>query len=96
MLQVATLIAAHLTSTTAAAAFGFVAVLAVRELLHAMLGTAGFRRISVVVRAALVVALVTTLLLIPAMSFRVATLWLHGADQTNAVAANVVRRDFTT
>jgi hypothetical protein len=79
LLQVGTLVAAHLASTTAAAAFGFAAVLAVRELLHAVLGTAGFRRISVLVRAALVVALVTTLLLIPAMAFRVATLWLRGA-----------------
>jgi hypothetical protein len=78
VLQVATLVVAHLVSTTAAAAFGFAAVLALRELLHAALGTAGFRRISVLVRAALVVALVTTLLLIPAMAFRVATLWLQG------------------
>ena len=78
LLQVGTLVAAHLVSTTAAAAFGFAAVLAVRELLHAVLGTAGFRRVSVVVRAALVVTLVTTLLLIPAMAFRVATLWLQG------------------
>jgi hypothetical protein len=82
-LQVATLIAAHITSTTAAAVFGFVAILAVRELLHAALGAAGFRRISVVVRAGLVVALVTTLLLIPAMAFRVANLWLLGAIKTN-------------
>ena len=67
------------SSTTAAAAFGFAVVLGLRELLHAVLGTAGFRRISVVVRAALVVALVTTLLLIPAMAFRVANLWLQGA-----------------
>lgn len=79
MLQVATLVAAHIASTTAAAAFGFAAVLALRELLHAALGTAGFRRISVVVRAALVVALVTTLLLIPAMGFRVANLWFRDA-----------------
>jgi hypothetical protein len=82
-LQVATLIAAHITSTTAAAALGFVAVLGLRELLHAIVGTTGFRRISVVVRVGLVVALVTTLLLIPAMSFKVANLWLHGAIKTN-------------
>jgi hypothetical protein len=44
-----------------------------------VLGTAGFRRVSVLVRAALVVTLVTTLLLIPAMAFRVATLWLQGS-----------------
>ena len=79
LLQVGTLVAAHLVSTTAAAAFGFAAVLAMRELLHAVLGTAAFRRISVLVRAALVVTLVTTLLLIPAMAFRVANLWLQGA-----------------
>ena len=79
LLQVGALVAAHLASTTAAAAFGFTAVLGIRELLHAALGAARFRRISVLVRAALVVALVTTLLLIPAMAFRVANLWLLGA-----------------
>jgi len=79
LLQVGTLVVAHLVSTTAAAAFGFAAVLAVREVLHAVLGTARFRQISVLVRAALVVTLVTTLLLIPAMAFRVATWWLQGA-----------------
>jgi hypothetical protein len=82
-LQVATLIAAHITSTTAAATFGFVAVLGLRELLHAILGTTVFRRISVIVRAGLVVALVTTLLLIPAMSFRVVNMWLLGTIETN-------------
>jgi hypothetical protein len=83
VLQVVTLVAAHLVSTTAAATFGFVAVLGLRELLHAVLGTAAFRRISIAVRAGLVVMLVTTLLLIPAMSFKVATLWLLGAIKTN-------------
>jgi hypothetical protein len=78
LLHVGTLIAAHFASTTAAAAFGFIAVLALRELLHVALGTTRFRRISVLVRAGLVVALVTTLLLIPAMAFRVANLWLLG------------------
>jgi hypothetical protein len=82
-LQVITLITAHIVSTTAAAAFGFVAVLGVREVLHAVLGTSVFRRVSIVVRAALVVALVTILLLIPAMSFRIASLWLLGTIQTN-------------
>jgi hypothetical protein len=82
-LQLATLIAAHITSTTAAATFGFGAVIGLREGLHAILGATTFRRFSVVVRAGLVVALVTTLLLIPAMSFRVASLWLLGAIKTN-------------
>jgi len=79
LFQVITLIAAHVTSTTAAAAFGFLAVLGLRELLRAGLGATSFRRISVVVRGLLVVALVTILLLIPAMSFRIAGLWLQGA-----------------
>jgi len=84
LLQVVTLIVAHLTSTTAAAAFGFLAVLGLRELLHGVLGAARFRRISVMVQAGLVVALVTTLLLIPAFSVRVSDQWLaHGAMETN-------------
>ena len=78
LFQVITLIAAHLVSTTAAAAFGFLAVLGLRELLRAALGAASFRRISVVVRGLLVVALVTILLLVPAMSFRIAGRWLQG------------------
>jgi hypothetical protein len=78
-LQVGTLMASHMASTSAAAAFGFAAVLGVREMLHALLGPAGFRRVSVVVRGAFVVMLVTTLLLIPAMSFKIANLWLQGA-----------------
>ena len=85
IVQVATLTAAHIISTTAAAVFGFVVVLALRELLHATLGSAAFRRISVVIRAGLVVALVTTLLLVPVMSFRIAGLWLTGAITTNLV-----------
>ena len=82
ILDVVILTGAHLASTTAAAAFGFLAVLALREVLHAFLGSAAFRRISVVLRAALVVALVTTLLLVPFMSFRLAGLWLTGAVDT--------------
>ena len=85
LLQVGTLVAAHIASTTAAAAFGFAAVLAIRELLRAALGSAAFRRVSVLVRAALVVALVTTLLLIPAMAFRVANLWLQGEIDARAL-----------
>jgi hypothetical protein len=83
MLHVVTLMVAHIASTTAAAAFGFLVVLGLRELLHAALGREAFRRVSVVVRAGLVVALVTTLLLVPVMSFRIAGLWLTGAITTD-------------
>ena len=56
-------------------------------------GPPGFGRISLIVQGGLVVALVTTLLLIPAFSFRVADQWLtRGADADEPVAANVVRR----
>jgi hypothetical protein len=85
VLHVITLVAAHLATTTVAAAFGFAVVLGLREVLHALLGPAGFRRVSVVVRAALVVVLVTTLLLIPAMSFRIANLWLLGGLDASLV-----------
>jgi hypothetical protein len=81
--HVVTLIAAHIASTTAAAAFGFLVVLALRELLHAVLGRVAFRRVSVALRAGLVVVLVTTLLLVPVMSFRIAGQWLTGAITTN-------------
>jgi hypothetical protein len=84
MLQVVTLIVAHLTSTTAAAAFGFVVVLGLRELLHAILAPAWFGRVSLVLQGALVVGLVTTLLLVPGFSFKVADqLLTHGGTQTN-------------
>ena len=84
MLQVATLIAAHLTSTTAAAAFGFVVVLGLRELLHAILTPAWFGRVSLVLQGALVVGLVTTLLLVPGFSFKIADqLLTRGATQRN-------------
>ena len=86
LVQVATLIAAQLTSTTAAAAFGFFVVLGLRELLYAILRPAWFRRISLIVQGGLVVALVTTLLLIPALTLKVAEHWLtHGGVQTSSL-----------
>jgi hypothetical protein len=78
LVSLVTLIAAHITSTTAAAAFGFGTVLGLRELLQALLGSAGLRRVSVPLHAALVVALVTILLLVPGFSFRVTDTWLAG------------------
>jgi len=70
--QVVVLMVAHLVSTTAAAAFGFAAVLGLRELLSAIVPRVWFRRVSLVVQAGLVIGLVTTLLLIPAFSFELA------------------------
>ena len=71
-----TLILAHAVVAMAAGAFGFLAVLAVRELLHAALGTARFMRVSVPVHATLTVAAIVCLLLLPGLSSGVAQRWL--------------------
>ena len=59
---------AHALITGAAGLFGFLAVLGSREGLFAILGTVGFRKISAVVQAALIVGLTTSLLLLPGVS----------------------------
>jgi hypothetical protein len=56
---------AHGVTTFAAGAFGFLAVLGLREVMSAILGPARFLRISAAMQSALVVALVTALLLLP-------------------------------
>jgi hypothetical protein len=67
----ANLIAVHATTTIAAGSFGFLSVLGLRELLHALLGTALFRKISVVLQALLVVCVVVFLCMLPTLSNRV-------------------------
>jgi hypothetical protein len=56
---------AHGVTTFAAGAFGFLAVLGLREMMSAIMGQARFQRISAALQAALVVALATALLLLP-------------------------------
>ena len=56
---------AHGMTTLAAGAFGFLAVLGLRETMSAIMGQARFQRISAAVQAGLVVALATALLLLP-------------------------------
>ena len=70
------LLLAHALVALSAGAFGFLAVLAVRELLHAALGTARFMRVSVPVHATLTVAGIASLLLLPGLSSGVAQRWL--------------------
>jgi hypothetical protein len=62
------LMAAHATVTLAAGGFGFLAVLALREAVRAVIGQALFRRVSAVLHASLVLMLVTIFLLAPALS----------------------------
>jgi hypothetical protein len=76
VLAASALIVVHAVVTFAAGAFGFVAVLGVREVVHALLGSARFARVSTIVQASLVVCLATTLLLLPGLSSRVARSWL--------------------
>jgi hypothetical protein len=61
----------HAVITLGAAAFGYLSVVSLRETLSALLGGRWFARVSPWVQGALIVALGTTLLLIPAGSTRV-------------------------
>ncbi len=67
---------AHAGCALAAGAFGFVAVLGLREALRALIGLAGFRKISAALQALLVVFLATSLLLLPASYGAVARSWM--------------------
>ena len=69
------LMAAHALANLAAGACGFLAVLALREGLRAVIGPERFRRVSAVLQAALVMLLVTIFLLTPTLSSGVARRW---------------------
>lgn len=71
-----TLTVVHGSVTAAAGAFGFLSVLGLRELLHAVLGQVLFRRYSTLVQGVLVVLLSTAFLLLPGLSSGVARSWL--------------------
>jgi hypothetical protein len=78
-------IGTHAAVTTAAGAFGFLSVLALREGLHLVLGTAMFRRVSTVLQACLVVFFVTALCLLPALSNRIGRVRLSPEQMTYAM-----------
>jgi hypothetical protein len=67
---------AHGVTTFAAGAFGFLAVLGLREIMSAIMGQTRFQRISAALQAALVMPLATALLLLPGASTGVARNWL--------------------
>jgi len=75
---------AHALVTSAAGLFGFLAVLGLRESLFAVLGAAGFRRVSAVVQTSLIFALTTSLLLLPRVN-SVASEW-HAQEPVPAKA----------
>jgi hypothetical protein len=76
------LTAAHAVATFTAGAFGFVAVLGLREVTSAIVGQDRFQRISAMLQAALVVMLVSSLLLLPAANGNVARNWMAQRDLT--------------
>lgn len=67
---------AHAACGLAAGAFGFLAVLGARETMRAVLGLAGFRKISAGLQALLIVFLAASLLLLPASYGAVARRWM--------------------
>jgi hypothetical protein len=73
------LIATHALIVLGAAAFGFLSVIALRETLAAICGPRWFARVSPWVQGTLIVALGTTLLLLPTASNRVERTRLHDA-----------------
>jgi hypothetical protein len=74
---------AHGVTTVAAGAFGFLAVLGLREVMSAVVGQARFQRISAALQAALIVALVTASLLLPGAHTGVARNWLAQGGLTS-------------
>lgn len=72
------LMATHAATALAAAAFGYLAVIALREGLVAILGRKGFARASAWVQGALIVALGGSLLLLPPATNRIAQRGFEG------------------
>jgi hypothetical protein len=69
----------------AAGAYAFLTILLLREVLRLVLGPRWFQRISALVQAALIIALGTTLLLLPAIASNVPAKWLASGDTLRAV-----------
>src|SRR5258708_4375912 len=75
VLEIAFLIVVYALVTTAAGAFGFLAVVALREGLTAVLGQARFNRFSAIAQGSLVVVLSAPFLLLPTQPSAVKRLW---------------------
>jgi hypothetical protein len=85
IVSVVRMISVHAAVTMAAGAYAFLTVLLLRELLRLVLGPRWFQRISALVQAALIIALGTTLLLLPAIASNVPARWLQSGDTFGAV-----------
>jgi hypothetical protein len=72
ILQLFRFMATHFVMTVTAAVFGYLAVIAVRETVSALLGPRNFARVSPTLQSVAIVVLVGSMLLLPAVSVRVA------------------------
>jgi hypothetical protein len=77
-----TLLAVHALTMMAAGALGFLGVLGIRELVHALVGTPLFNRMSTLLQAALVVCVVLFLCVLPRMASNVGRVWLAPGHMT--------------
>ncbi len=71
------LASAHAVASLLASAFGFLAIVALRESLRALFGDAGFARVSALVQGVLVLALTSALLMTPGFASAVTGSWLR-------------------
>jgi hypothetical protein len=80
------LVLAHVLTSVASGLFGFSAMLAIREALHAALGAEIFRNVSRFVQVSLLTAWASMLLLMPFASSRVILRMLHDRSATSLMA----------
>jgi len=85
ILALVRMIVVHAAVTMGAGAYAFLAVLLLREVLRLVLGPHWFGRVAAMVQAALVIALGTTLLLLPALASNVPARWLLRDDVLRTV-----------
>jgi hypothetical protein len=85
IVAVVRMIVVHAAVTMGAGAYAFLTILLLRELLRVLLGPRGFGRVAALVQAVLVIALGTTLLLLPAIASSVPAKWLRGGDVWHTV-----------
>src|SRR6185503_17260019 len=84
------LVSAHAVASLLAGAFGFLVVVALREVLRAALGAAWFARISPLLQGVLVLAFMSALFLMPAGASRMTSRWMQSGFPAASVVTPVV------
>jgi hypothetical protein len=83
------LVGAHAAASLLASFFGFLVVVAARELVRAILGDAWFSRASAMLQGTLVLVSITALLLTPALANRAKNTWLRNGFPSGWQAAPI-------